>query len=148
MKEGMIMKFVKYMLLLLPFLYMAAIWIQSSLPSNHFVELPDSALDKTIKESLHLVEFAILYVLLVLAGLTLRRSFTPKWNVACAMFAALYGISDEIHQSFYSYRSASLFDLVKDFTGIFVAYYFISSALYKGKFVWLRKKLDRVAKIH
>lgn len=135
------MKVLKWVLRLLPLAYMAAVWIMSSLPSNHFVELPDLLIDHTIKESLHLIEFAILYVLLVLAWLTRNRAFTPFLNMACALFAACYGISDEIHQSFYSYRSASLFDLVKDFTGILVCFYFIRGALFKGKFVRLGKML-------
>jgi VanZ family protein len=116
----------------------------SSLPADHFVKLPDSHIDHTIKESLHLIEFAILYVLLVLAMLTRRGAFTPALNIACAVFAALYGISDEIHQSFYAYRSASWFDLVKDFTGICVCFYFIRGALFKGKFARLGRVLGRV----
>ncbi|MFP5107214.1 VanZ family protein [Neobacillus sp. C211] len=138
------MKIIKWVLRVLPFAYMAAIWIMSSLPADHFVKLPDSQIDHFIKESLHLIEFAILYVLLVLAMLTRRAAFTPALNIACAVFAALYGISDEIHQSFYSYRSSSLFDLVKDFTGILVSFYFIRGALFKGRFARLRKVLGRV----
>lgn len=137
----------KYVLRLLPIAYMAAIWIMSSLPSNHFVELPDSGLDRTIKESLHLIEFAILYVLLVLAFLTRRGPFTASLNTICAVIAGLYGVSDEIHQSFYPYRSASLFDLVKDFTGIIVCFYFIRGALFKGKFVRLGKVLGLAKKL-
>ena len=154
------MNVLKWVLRVLPVLYMAAIFIQSSLPSDHFVRLPDSTIDHTIKESLHLIEFAILYVLLVLACLTFRRgdadlrsnavagySFTPGWNLACALFAAFYGISDEIHQSFYPYRSASLFDLFKDFLGISVCYYFIRGALFKDKFAGLAKLLGRVRSV-
>lgn len=137
----------KIILRVLPLAYMAAIWIMSSLPSNHFVELPDSQLDKTIKESLHLIEFAILYVLLVLAFLTGKREFTPKLNIVCAVIAGLYGVTDEIHQSFYAYRSASWFDLVKDFTGIAVCYYFIRGALFKKKFLGLGKVLGVVRKL-
>lgn len=137
-------KLFKWVLRLLPIAYMAAIWIMSSLPSNHFVELPDSTIDRTIKESLHLIEFAILYVLLVLDFLTRERAFTPVLNVACAVFAALYGISDEIHQSFYPYRSASLIDFIKDITGISVCFYFVHGALFKRKFVRLGKVLGNV----
>jgi VanZ family protein len=138
------MKIFKWVLRVLPFAYMAAIWIMSSLPSDQFVKLPDSQIDHTIKESLHLIEFAILYVLLVLAMLTRLSAFTPALNIACAVFAALYGVSDEIHQSFYLYRSASLFDLVKDFTGILVCFYFIRGALFKGKFRGLGTILSRI----
>lgn len=137
----------KYVLRLLPIAYMAAIWIMSSLPSNHFVELPDSGLDRTIKESLHLIEFAILYVLLVLAFLTRQSTFTMRLNVLCAVLAGLYGLTDEIHQSFYPYRSASWFDLVKDVTGILVCFYFIRGALFKGKFGWLGKVLLLMKKL-
>jgi VanZ family protein len=125
---------------------MAAIWIMSSLPSNHFVELPDSEIDHFIKESLHLIEFAILYVLLVLAFLTRRGPFTMGLNVLCAIIAGLYGLTDEIHQSFYSYRSSSWFDLVKDVTGIAVCFYFIRGALFKGRFERLGKVLGFVKK--
>jgi VanZ family protein len=139
--------FLKYVLRLLPIAYMAAIWIMSSLPSNHFVELPDSGLDRTIKESLHLIEFAILYVLLVLAFLTRRAPFTTGLNMLCAVLAGLYGLTDEIHQSFYAYRSASWFDLVKDVTGILVCFYFIRGALFKGRFTRLGKALGLVKKL-
>jgi VanZ family protein len=141
------MNIFKWLLRILPLAYMAAIWIMSSLPSNHFVELPDSTIDRTIKESLHLIEFAILYVLLVLAFLTGPRAFTPALNVTCAIVAALYGLTDEIHQSFYSYRSASWFDLVKDVTGILVCFYFISGALFKEKFKGLGKVLGRIREV-
>jgi VanZ family protein len=138
------MKVLKWALRILPLAYMAAIWIMSSLPANQFVELPNLSIDHAIKESLHLIEFAILYVLLVLALLTRTRAFTPVLNIACAVVAALYGISDEIHQSFYSYRSASLFDFVKDVTGILVCFYFINGALFKGRFVRLGRMLGWV----
>ncbi|MEH7273096.1 VanZ family protein [Neobacillus vireti] len=141
MKEEIFLKFV---LRLLPIAYMAAIWVMSSLPSNHFVELPDSEIDRFIKESLHLIEFAILYVLLVLAFLTRERGLSARLNVLCAVVAGLYGLTDEIHQSFYPYRSASLFDLVKDVTGILVCFYFIRGALFKGRFERLGKMLGWV----
>ncbi|WP_059171875.1 VanZ family protein [Bacillus sp. FJAT-27445] len=132
------MKFIsRWTARLLPFIYMAMIWIMSSLPSNHFVELPDSSVDRTIKESLHLVEFAILYGLFVLASLTGKRKFKRSINMLLAAAAALYGLTDEIHQSFYPYRSASLFDLFKDVLGIAVVYYFVDGALFKGKFTGL-----------
>ncbi|MDQ1143618.1 VanZ family protein [Bacillus sp. SORGH_AS 510] len=134
----------KWGLRALPLAYMAIIWIQSSLPPDHFVELPDASLDSTIKESLHLIEFAFFYVLLVLAFLTRRSAFTPFLNIACAVFAAIYGISDEIHQSFVPYRSATLFDFVKDITGISVCFYFVRGALFTGRFPRLGKVLKRL----
>jgi VanZ family protein len=118
---------------------MTLIWTLSGLPHNAVVELPDSAVDRFIKESLHLVEFGILYVLLVLAALTADR-LTPALNAFLAIFACFYGILDEIHQSFVPYRSATLIDAVKDITGVLVCWYFISRSLFEGRF----KKLSSI----
>lgn len=126
-------KLLKWLLRLLPIAYMIFVFILSSLPSNAVVELPDSTIDAFIKESLHLVEFAILYVLLVLAVFTSGR-FPFKWNVVCAVFAILYGLSDEIHQSFVPYRSATLIDFIKDTIGVLVAFYFVRRAHSKKRF--------------
>lgn len=117
-------KLLKWLLRLLPVAYMIFVFILSSLPSNAVVELPDSTIDAFIKESLHLVEFAILYGLLVLAVFTTGK-FSYKWNVFCAVISILYGLSDEIHQSFMPYRSATLIDFIKDTIGVLVAYYFV-----------------------
>ena len=35
-------------------------------------------------------------------------------NLICILILALYGLTDEIHQSFVPYRSATVIDLVKD----------------------------------
>ncbi|MFD2446749.1 VanZ family protein [Bacillus sp. CGMCC 1.16607] len=118
------MKLLRKGLWILPIFYMAMVWIMSSLPDNTFVELPDSKTDRMIKESLHLVEFAILYLLFVLAAFFNRR-LTPAINLSFAVIAGLYGITDEIHQSFVPARSATLIDVIKDLTGVAIAYYII-----------------------
>lgn len=137
----------KWILRLLPLLYMAIIWIQSSYSSDQFVQISNSWWDNHIKESLHLIEFAILYLLLVLAFLTRRGGLTRGWNVLGAVLAALWGIIDEIHQSFVPYRSATLFDFIKDIIGISVCFYFVRGAMFAGKFTSLRKALLRVKEI-
>jgi VanZ family protein len=139
--------FMKWIFRILPLIYMALVWIQSSFAADHFVKLPDSTLDQNIKESLHLIEFAILYVLLVLAFLTRRSGFTNYVNAVCALLAALWGVTDEIHQSFVPYRSASLFDFVKDMIGISVCFYFVRGALFGGRFGWLDKVLRRIRQL-
>ncbi|MBT2690541.1 VanZ family protein [Bacillus sp. ISL-47] len=123
----------KWIIRILPFLYMALIWTLSGLPHNAVVELPDSAVDRFIKESLHLIEFGILYVLFVFAALTAGK-LTPAMNILLAVLACLYGVLDEIHQSFVPYRSATLIDAAKDITGVLVCWYFVSRALYHGRF--------------
>ncbi|WP_254778836.1 MULTISPECIES: VanZ family protein [unclassified Bacillus (in: firmicutes)] len=121
---------------------MALIWMMSSLPSNQFVELPASDVDHFMKESLHLIEFGILYMLFVVAVLSTGRELTPRLNMVLALISILYGLTDEIHQSFYPYRSSTLIDFVKDTIGVSVGYFFVSRALFRGKFVRLQKVLE------
>lgn len=122
------MKILRRVLWVLPLLYMMLIWKMSSQPHNAYVELPNSSVDRFIKESLHLVEFAILYLLFVWAA-NFNNKFTPMSNMLFAVIAVLYGLTDEIHQSFVPYRSATLIDLVKDTTGVAIAYYIIRKRL-------------------
>lgn len=134
---------VKWVLRVLPFLYMVLIWVLSSMPVDAVVELPDSKWDGWVKESLHLVEFAILYVLLVLALLT-HKGLSAKLNLLCIMFACLYGLSDEIHQSFVPARSATLIDLVKDMIGVLAASWIIYGAYQKKRFQRLGRLLHKL----
>ena len=102
---------------LLPFGYMIMIWILSSLPTDVIVELPDSKWDLIWKESMHLIEFAVLYALFVIA-LAINGKLSLRSSMIDALISAMYGVVDEIHQSFYHYRSASLFDIAKDWIGV------------------------------
>lgn len=131
----------KIALRILPVLYMVAIFVMSSMPSDAVVELP--RWDGIIKESLHLVEFGILYVLLVLAMLTFK-GLTGKINLILILIACLYGASDEIHQSFVPYRSATIIDLVKDVIGVLVASWVMYGAYQKKRFPWLEKMLLKI----
>jgi len=137
----------KWLFRLFPIVYMVAVFVMSSMPSNAIVELPDSQLDAFIKESLHLVEFAILYFLLVLAFLTMR-GLTEKINLVCLFIASLYGITDEIHQSFVPYRSATLIDVVKDITGVLVVSWVMYGAYQKKRFLRLGRLLRRWEAFH
>lgn len=64
-----------------------------------------------ILKSFHLIEYAFL------AGLLSLAIFKKKWVV---LFAYLYAISDEIHQSFVPGRTARLRDTLIDLIGIFI----------------------------
>lgn len=131
----------KWIFRLLPIFYMGLIWVLSSLPHNAVVELPDSSVDRFFKESMHLIEFAILYILFVLAMHT-TGTFSKKVNIICALIACLYGVVDEIHQSFVPYRSATLIDAIKDITGVLVAWYFIDRATFHQRFPKLARLLQ------
>ncbi|WP_203363510.1 VanZ family protein [Bacillus sp. REN10] len=108
-----------------PLLYIVAVWMMSSLPHDAIVSLPQNEIDRLFKESLHLIEFAVLYGLIVNALLANGR-FTSATNVAAALIACFYGFIDEIHQAFIPYRSASIIDAVKDVTGVLVCYFLVN----------------------
>ena len=134
------------MLMVLPVVYMGFIWYFSSRPSHSVIDL--GFYDSFIKESLHLVEFAILYLLWVLALLA-RGRLTPSGNRFAIILSVAYAFIDEFHQSFIPSRSASAIDLVKDMAGIAVVWYWVSRAYFReddsktGKF--LRGIMDRLS---
>ncbi|PLR76174.1 hypothetical protein CU633_17085 [Bacillus sp. V3-13] len=140
------MVIVKWTIRLLPLAYMALIWILSSLPDNAVVELPSSSIDRFTKESLHLVEFAILHVLLAAAFLTFGK-FSATANLVCALIAACYGLLDEVHQYFVPYRSATLIDFIKDVIGVTVAWWIIREAYFQRRFPVVAAALDKLKKI-
>lgn len=106
-----------------PFLYMGLIWILSSLPHDAVIDTP-YAWDRAFKESLHLIEFGILYILFVLF-FAVNGKLTHKTSKISAAIAISYGFIDELHQYFVPYRSATVIDLVKDTIGVLVAYYLV-----------------------
>ncbi|WP_338751967.1 VanZ family protein [Bacillus sp. FJAT-52991] len=108
-----------------PFVYIIAVWIMSSLPHDAILSLPQNQLDRLFKESLHLIEFAVLYGLMVNALLANSR-FTSATNLAAALIACFYGLIDEIHQAFILYRSASVIDAIKDVTGVLICYLLVN----------------------
>jgi len=103
------------------------------MPADAVVELPDSKIDGYVKESMHLIEFAILYLLLVMAAFT-TGTFTKTLSILFAVISCLYGAVDEIHQYFVPYRSATWIDLVKDVIGVLTAYYFVNKAHRRNAF--------------
>ncbi|MBZ5749109.1 VanZ family protein [Metabacillus rhizolycopersici] len=117
-KEIFCMK--KLLITILPFLYMVLIWILSSNPADALIETPFS-FDDLMKESLHLIEFAILYWLIVFAFMA-HNKWSERASLFAAIVAILYGLTDEIHQSFVPARSATLIDFIKDTIGVVVSY--------------------------
>ena len=133
----------KWLFRILPIIYMVAIWVMSSMSSDAIVELPDSTWDGAIKESLHLVEFGILYLLLALALLTMRE-LNSTINMILMLISCLYGLTDEIHQSFVPYRSATIIDLVKDVIGVLVASWVLYGAYREKRFPRFGKFLRKL----
>ena len=78
----------RVLLTLLPLLYMIAIWVMSSLPDDVILDLPSSTVDHFIKEALHLVEFAILYMLLV-AAFAAKSQANKAFKPSCCDWSLL-----------------------------------------------------------
>lgn len=117
--------------LLFPFAYMGFIWYLSGKPSDAIINT-GLAYDLLLKEGLHLVEFAVLYVLFVFALLAVGRLSTQTNKIA-ATLSIFYGFIDECHQYFMPYRSFTMIDLIKDTTGVLIAYYIIDRKLFSIK---------------
>lgn len=125
-------RLIRLLSILAPAAYMIAIWILSGLPHDTIMDLPNNTVDLLIKESLHVVEFAILYGLIVLAFLG-NGNFTPLISLAAAIFSAFYGLTDEIHQAFVPYRSATLIDAIKDVTGVLLSFLVVKYMYFEKK---------------
>jgi VanZ family protein len=73
---------------------------------------------------LHFAAYALLGVLFLRAFKTTRIKHNLKLIIMLSvLFSALYGISDEIHQSFVPYRTADAMDAVADILGSAVGVY-------------------------
>lgn len=115
-------------------LYCLFIFVQSSfstpevLPTFHYSD-----------KLMHLGGYGVLGALAVRA---FKRDFknAPKWLVIASsvIFSTLYGLSDEIHQSFVSERSAEGWDVLADFVGSL-----IGSWLFWKDIPWIDKACSR-----
>jgi len=124
-------KLVRLLLILAPFAYMIFVWILSSLPSDAIIDT-NYSFDNAFKESLHLIEFGILYGFWVLFLLVLNK-FNLKTNVIVAVISILYALTDEIHQSFIPYRSATVIDFIKDTIGVLVLFWIVRKYYFSEK---------------
>ncbi len=113
------------------FVYCIAIFIQSSFPAP--ANIPTVPLSDKL---LHFVGHGLLGALFLRAF----RTFTIKNNTVLILFlsillSSLYGLSDEIHQSFVPHRSADVYDVLADTIG---------SVLGVIVYQWLTKFSDRL----
>ncbi len=81
---------------------------------------------------LHVPAYGILTVLLVFSFTPVQvRSATPGRLFLMGSVALLIGIADELNQSRFQSRDASLTDVLLDLTGICIAVFFVSRFLRK-----------------
>jgi len=100
-------------------LYCLFIYIQSDHPSPEQIPI-----FPYVDKVLHATAYGIMGILFYRAYQTLRL----KDNIKMLMFlsvisASLYGISDEIHQSFVPFRQAEVADVIADTIGAFSGVY-------------------------
>lgn len=96
--------------------YMAVIFLGSS--ASTLPDLPGGISDKIA----HAGEYAVLGFVLVRALAGKRwLSLTAPYAIAAVALAALYGMSDEFHQSFVPHRDVELGDVIADTAGAFVS---------------------------
>ena len=99
--------------------YCAFIYYQSSHPPPE--ELPSFNFSDKM---LHFAAYAVMGVLFYRAYHTLPIKKELNWLVLLSMISAsLYGVSDEIHQSFVPERDGSITDVIADILGAICGVY-------------------------
>jgi VanZ family protein len=96
---------------------MAVIFLLSSQSGLHASD--DAAVDGPLRHLAHVAVYALLGGLLVLALANGSRP-TPRLLLAAALLALLYGVTDEVHQSFIRDRTGQAADLLWDGIGAVV----------------------------
>jgi polysaccharide biosynthesis protein VpsQ len=106
--------------------YMVLIWLQSSHFNPEILYYTSLTLDPRIillagllLESLHLIEFGILYILIIFFQLSFGYLSRRK-ELTAIIISFLYSVTDEVHQLFVPFRSFSVGDLIKNLIGIFL----------------------------
>ncbi|MCL6571510.1 MAG: VanZ family protein [Bacillus sp. (in: Bacteria)] len=127
----MVISMIRACLRIIPITYMIFIWIQSSHFNPESIFYLSDYIHYNIilllgisLEFAHLFEFGLLYFLILVAFLT-HGNLDRKKEFLCLAIAIIYGIIDEIHQMYVPFRSASVIDLFKNFSGVFVVWFFI-----------------------
>ena len=97
---------------------MAAIFIASSTSNPLGIRI--STVDPT-GFSLHLLEYLVLAILLVLSLMHSFRGYRAGYLIALGIcISILYGCTDEIHQFFIPGRASDLWDIVADGIGAII----------------------------
>lgn len=110
------LKVIKYWLP--PLIWMSIIFYFSSFPKVSVTQ--NAVYAFIIFKALHIIEYAVLYVLLFRAFYSLReKKLTLKYQFLLAfLVGVLYALSDEVHQTFIPTREGKLRDALIDTGGI------------------------------
>lgn len=114
---------------------MAIIFILSS--RQRIAVSEEYVLNFAVFKTLHMIEYAVLYVLLFRAFLAGRKT-NKTWALRIAFIVAvLYAVSDEIHQTFVPTRGGMPRDVLIDTAGITLMFFYV-----KNRFVTIYKYLE------
>lgn len=118
----MMLKMKKFKFWLPPIIWASLIFLFSSLPTIQTSEIYWQ--DFILKKTAHIVEYGIFAALLYRAT---KNSGVSKSRAAIysILIAALYGVTDEIHQSFTPGREPRLRDVLIDTAGAGLFIYFL-----------------------
>jgi VanZ family protein len=117
---------IKYIIKFLPaVIWMMIIYYFSSIPTTSVVGTDTQRF--IILKSFHLIEYAVLGILLYFAYKKYRYTIISAY---------LYAISDELHQSFTPGRNCRFTDTLFDLVGILIGLFFINRLLnyFKNKY--------------
>jgi len=112
-----------------PIIWMGIIFYLSSRQRISVADIP--IYNFIIFKTLHMIEYAVLYLLLFRA-LHFGRKRSSEVNrifLIGFFFAVLYAVSDEVHQSFVPTREGRLRDVLIDTFGIFLMYSYIKHSI-------------------
>lgn len=98
--------------------WMAVIYLLSA--QSQFPQPEQRWLDFVLEKSAHIIEFAVLGILL-LRALEPQGARDRRFTGAAVLLAWLYALSDEYHQAFVPGRAADWTDIAADWTGALVA---------------------------
>ncbi len=114
-----------------PILWMSLIFMMSTRQSISVSEV--TAVNFIFFKSLHIIEYAILFFLLFRAFHTASTVSLQQAFYLSLILSILYGVSDEMHQTFVPTRGGSPRDVIIDTIGILLCFMYTKSNLPKLK---------------
>jgi hypothetical protein len=140
-------------LVLISLVYITWIWLQSSYFNPSSLEYLLVEVDYIIilmlgaaLELAHLIEFGILYSLIILVFLSFGKLNSRKEFLALTI-SLCYAMVDELHQYFVPYRSFSMIDMLKNGVGIWAFWFVIRRKYYGSKPSRIRSFLEGITSV-
>ena len=110
----------------LPFVFgCAAIWLVSGMEQP---PIPEVMLFRFSDKLMHASAYAVLGALAIAGGFW-RRRLQFSGCIEGAALASIYGVVDEVHQSFVPGRSATVSDVIADCVGVWLIFLLVRTVL-------------------